>query len=213
MSDRQHRTPERAGGTRGGGRRDPTTRSPRIAMPGARPEPDHADQSRNTPMTKMRIAFQPGSGLGQLVRLARDEEAHERRTTASTAKSTTKIDGRVERAGHRLRHEPGTLALRLARSLVADLALHRRLPDRDVARLLAEQDPVDDARRPAVDRDRLRAHRVDGLHREAHGRLADHAAEVDALHDRLDVDRRRRCRRSGSARRCARSRAARSRSR
>src|ERR1700712_3118937 len=57
-----------------------------------------------------------------------------------------------------------------------------------VTRLLAEQDAIDDTLGPGVDRDALGARRVDGLHGEARGRLADDTPEVDALDDRLDVD-------------------------
>src|SRR5206468_7840789 len=58
----------------------------------------------------------------------------------------------------------------------------------ELARPAAEQDLVDHARDPTVERDPLRAERVDRFGREAGGRLADDTTEIDAGHDRLDVD-------------------------
>src|SRR3954469_14999668 len=60
--------------------------------------------------------------------------------------------------------------------------------DLDVTCALPEQQAIDHATGEVVEGDPLRPHRVDGLHGQAHGGLADHATEVDALHDRLDVD-------------------------
>src|SRR5262249_45352351 len=70
---------------------------------------------------------------------------------------------------------------------------HGRAPSRaqaqlEAARRAPEQEPVDDARAPGVERHALRAEGIDGLGAHADRRLSDHAAEVDARDDRLHVD-------------------------
>src|SRR5438093_849319 len=63
-----------------------------------------------------------------------------------------------------------------------------RLPHLEHPGLAPEEDAVDELRSEDIQRDALGAQRVDGFGADSGRRLPDHAAEVDALPDRLDVD-------------------------